>query len=97
MQCNVSHVYLAGSQSKHLISSKLFNHPDKLDSLLICSGDEALNGAYIWEKDIDKPLQKFNLKGGVVFDVGLYKQQEPNCLILTLLSERFLNIYKWSD
>ena len=69
----------------HLITSKIFRHPAKLDSLLVCSGDEDLKGAYIWERNVEKPLQKFELKSAVL-DVGFYKLHQSNEPILALLT-----------
>lgn len=89
--------FSGGKQCTHLITSKVFSHPDKLDSLLVCSGDEDLNGAYVWEKNVvDKPVQKFNLKS-VVFDIGFYRTQQSQEPILALLSENYLNLYKWTE
>lgn len=73
----------------------MFGHPDKVDSLLICSGDEDLQGAYVWERNAAKPIQKFCL-ANVVFDFGLFKVQSSSEPILALLSERQLNLYKWN-
>lgn len=88
--------FSGGKQCKHLIASKVFNHPDKLDSLLICSGDEDANGAFVWEKGIQEPVQKFKLQS-VVFDIGFYRTQQSQEPILALLSEKYLNLYKWSE
>lgn len=94
-QYNLLNTYLGGFQSKHLITSKLFVHPDNPNSFIVCSGDEDTQGALCWEKDNEKPIQRFNFKS-VVFDIGLYKPQQSSNPVLALLTESSLELYKWS-
>lgn len=96
IQYNLLNTYLGGSQSRHLITSKLFPHPDNLNSVLVVSGDEDTRGALVWEKDNEKPIQKFNFQN-VVFDIAFYKPHQSSEPILSLLTERYLHLYKWTN
>jgi len=96
IQYHLLNTLLGGSQSKHLIISKLFQHPDNLDSLLIISGDEETQGAIVWTNESEKPIQKFNFHN-VVFDIGFYRPHQASEPVLALLTERYLKLYKWTN
>jgi E3 ubiquitin-protein ligase RFWD3 len=82
-----------GSSSSMLTKSKIYPHPNDVNSALLCCSDEQEKGILIWESSHQEPLQKLKC-GSIVLDVALMKRSSE--IILIALTDSELLFFSWS-
>lgn len=84
-----------GMTSSMLTKSKIYTHPDNVNSALICTSDEDEKGLLIWEKEMDDPMQRIKCNS-IVMDVSIMKICNPSGTLLSILTETDLFLYTWN-
>lgn len=82
------------------VRSRLFEHPSKLDSFILCSVDYHQGAMICWEREDEKPLQRFlNFKytdDSHRYVDSAFIQTDSFGSFLILLSKGHLEFYKYS-
>lgn len=87
--------FTGGCSSTLLTKSKVYHHPNDLNSAIVCSGDEDEKGVLIWQKEDDEPIQRLKCNA-IVLDVAMMKIASPPGTLLAVLTENDLFLYSWT-
>ncbi len=83
-----------GNSQLQLTKSRLFSHPMKENTTLLCSGDESSNGALIWDINSGNMIQKLTTETPV-FDMSLIRDVNTDSHYLAALTDSKLKVYKF--
>lgn len=90
--CDIIQRFEGGTEQARLAKSRLFRHPTRENSVLVCAGDEAARGALIW--DGNSLIQRIDCSNPVL-DFAMMSQTHSGA-ILTALTDRSLKVFKWT-
>ncbi|KAM8774116.1 E3 ubiquitin-protein ligase RFWD3 [Rhynchonycteris naso] len=90
--CHPVQTFLAGHTWTLLTKSAVFQNPEKNDSLLVCTGDEASHSAMLWDAGSGSLLQTLPADQPVL-DICPFEVNQSS--YLATLTEKMVQIYKW--
>ncbi|XP_066098979.1 E3 ubiquitin-protein ligase RFWD3 isoform X2 [Saccopteryx bilineata] len=90
--CHPVQTFLAGHTWTLLTKNAVFQNPEKNDSLLVCTGDEASHSALLWDAGSGSLLQNLPADQPVL-DICPFEVNQSS--YLATLTEKTVQIYKW--
>ncbi|XP_066205519.1 E3 ubiquitin-protein ligase RFWD3 isoform X2 [Saccopteryx leptura] len=90
--CHPVQTFLAGHTWTLLTKNAVFQNPEKNDSLLVCTGDEASHSAMLWDAGSGSLLQNLPADQPVL-DICPFEVNQSS--YLATLTEKTVQIYKW--
>ncbi|XP_076371243.1 mutagen-sensitive 302 [Tachypleus tridentatus] len=92
--CNVVQVLHGGQKQIQISRSRLFPDPKDDTSVVVCGGDESAKAALLWSVSTGKCFQRLQADSPIL-DIATATFNNKFCL--ATLTERTLNVYKWTD
>lgn len=83
-----------GREQIKLSRSRIFAHPSKEDSALVCAGDEASKGTLIWDLSSGKCVQRLE-SASPVLDISLLHNINTNNHFISTLTDTSVKFYKY--
>lgn len=85
-----------GKRQVHLSRSKLFTNPQNEECVLVCAGDESINGAVLWDANSG---HSENIQTGLpVLDIEMIEiPHYANTPLISCLSENIVKLYNVSS
>ena len=95
VRTNVCKKFTGGRNSTLLTKSKIYSHPNDVNSAIVCCSDEDEKGVLVWDRNEDQPLQKLKVNA-VVLDIAMMKLSNPSGTLLAVLTEFDLHLFSWA-
>jgi len=93
LNAEVMAVFNGGRRADQFLKSKIFSHPNDINSSLVIAGDQDAGGYLVWDFVSREKLQEVKCTAPA-FDNSLMKLSTSN-YILAALTENKIFIHKW--
>ncbi|RWS15840.1 E3 ubiquitin-protein ligase RFWD3-like protein [Dinothrombium tinctorium] len=93
VKTKVEKIFQGGPKAVQLTRSKILPHPGDEYSSLVVAGDESSKGTLIWDVSRGERIQSLK-SASSVFDYSIMNTSGTS--VLTTLTEKSLNVYKWN-
>ena len=93
LNTDVYRIFNGGRRADQFLKSKIFSHPNDINSSLIIAGDQDISGYLVWDLLSKEKLQVVKLSAPS-FDISLMKLSTSD-YILSALTENKIFVHKW--